>query len=342
MVSLWILIILVVLVVIIAGRVANELRFVRIQRDRLKAYYLAKAGINKSISLLEEDLLDEKTKEYDSIFECGVSLGNRKLKDIFEERRNKGMAFKVGYTTYEEEKELFKYGMRDEERKLYINRTDDIGKRQLEELFLLKKIEKEEAKNLSNFIIDWIDEDEVKIDGSPEDPEDSIFKNEKLRSIEELLVILEYFYQKKGKEDYRKRAEDVFKKIKDLVTVYGEENGKINVNTASEDVLLVLANTVAENREEEDCVEKVINYIIKKREEEKYFKAIDELVMPDIDSSTSVDENLFNRLKTNLTTASNNFRIEAEGIVNNRLMKKIIVVVNRSSPPFKILYWHEN
>lgn len=344
MVSLWILIILTILVVIIGSRVAGELRFVRIQRDRLKAYYLAKAGINKSISLLEEDLSDKETKEYDSIFKCGVKLKNREpedilkeLKDIFEEKWNKGTAFRIGYTTYEEEKELFRYGMSDKECKLYINRTDDIGKRQLEELFLLKKIE-EEAKNLSNFIVDWVDEDKEKSDGSPEE---SIFKNEELRSIEELLVILEYFYQKKGEEDYRKRAEDVFKKIKDLLTTYGDEKGKININTASEDVLLVLANAVAEGQRERDCVKAVVGYIIEEREKKGYFKTIGELRTPDIVSGTSADENLFNRLKSNFTVTSSNFRIEAEGIVNNQPMKKIITVVDRSSSPFKILYWHE-
>lgn len=335
MVSLWILIILVVLVVIIGSRVAGELRFVRIQRDRLKAYYLAKAGINKSISLLEEDLLDKETKEYDSISECGVSLENRRPEDIFEEKWNKGMVFKIGYTTYEEEKELFKYGMRDEECNLYINRTDEVGKKQLKKLFLLKKIDN--AEEISELIIDWIDEDKVKTGGSSED---SIFKNEKLRSIEELLIILEYFYQKKGKEDHRKRAEGAFEKIKDLITTYGD--GKINVNTASKDVLSILTNAVAQNQEEGDCVEAVVGYIIEEREKKGYFKTIGELRTPDIVSGTSADENLFNRLKSNFTVTSSNFRIEAEGIVNNRPMKKIIAVVYRSGSPFKILYWHEN
>ena len=329
-ISLWILVILSVLAISIGHRVSMALRLTRYQRESLKALYLAKAGINRAISELKND-----TNGYDSLNETWSTGKDSKDNPIFENIEIK-----------ERSGEIFTISIVDEERKINLNNTNEqLLKQELIELFIIKEIslDKSEAENLANIIIDWIDKDTIKQDTTDED---KIFKNSPLKTPEELLAILEYFYQNKGETKFQEKAQEVYNKIKDVITVYGD-NYKVNVNTASEDVLRIIGRAVAQNILPDNILDKkkfgdtVIDEIISLRKKVGFFEEIN--VIDILFTTGSEEENVLNHLKTqHLSVKSDNFRIKVTGKVKN-IAKNITAIYNRiETTTKKILSWHES
>lgn len=142
---------------------------------------------------------------------------------------------------------------------------------------------------------------------------------------EELLLVKDF-----GLEDYRL--------LKDMITVYSGD--KVNINTASEDVLVVLGKSLAVDNEQKNCVEAVVDDIIKQRGEKKYFDEMGDIETRDVVSGTSADEDVFNNLKNQLIVQSNNFMIESKGRVKKSTTTIITAIYERIN--HKIIYWHEN
>ena len=89
MITLWILALLVIFTLSLGQRSLINLKLMRYQRDSLKAYYLAKSGINKAIDVLGKD----ENKDYDSLDESWSTgkdaqdnpiLENVKIKDDYK------------------------------------------------------------------------------------------------------------------------------------------------------------------------------------------------------------------------------------------------------------------
>lgn len=137
----------------------------------------------------------------------------------------------------------FSVSVVDEERKININKAD---LNTLERLFRVLGLDDIQAQELAASIIDWRDRDsQLSIPlGSAED---SYYRN------------LKYPYEAKDSEYeileevllVKDMTEDIFNRIEDYITVYGD--GKINVNTASKPVLLALGLS-------EDIVDKIMLY----------------------------------------------------------------------------------
>jgi len=64
-IALWTLVVLSILVVGIAGRISSEISFVKYLENRLFSFYLAKAAVSQAII----ELKDDKTKDYDTLYE---------------------------------------------------------------------------------------------------------------------------------------------------------------------------------------------------------------------------------------------------------------------------------
>lgn len=330
-ISLWILAILTILAISIGRQVSMALYLSKYQKNRLKAISLAKAGINRAIVELERD----STPNYDALNETWNTGGDSTGKSLFENveiEQGSGETFTVTIT--------------DEERKININGIEPLGQNLLKEIFNfadefrgLRGI-KDDAEGLKNAIVDYIDDDSEAMGGGSED---EIFKNKQLKTPEELLVILEYFYKNKGVANFQEKAQEVFSTIKDLITIYGQ--GPVNINTVSEDVLTILANAVAGNPEQKNCVSALVDDLINVREERGKsntdkipFHSLEEI------TSTLTDSNcvtLLGNLKTQINPAfkSNNFRIESVGNVGN-ITKNITAIYDRGTK--KTVYWHEN
>lgn len=336
MITLWIVALLVIFVLGLGHRGAINLRLARYQRDRLRANFLAKAGVNKVIDLIKQDAQDPLTKDYDSQDSCGVNLQNKAPEEVFkEEIAEAGGSFKAGYTTAGG----FVYGPSDEERRININSTDI---QLLTKLFSAKINDAQEAAGLANAVKDWISatvQGQISGQGQPSD----ISKKEILKRPEELLLILENYYvspaQGLEKKVAQQKAQGVYNSLKEIITVYGD--GKINVNTASVEVLSIFAQAVVSAPEQESYAQTLAEEIVHQREVKvgKFFANLNEIILPDA-FKTTPGETLFNNLlnQSHSKVQSDYFRIQVMGSVGD-VDKNITAIFNRKDD--QIVYWHE-
>lgn len=328
-IGLWILVILTILSVSIGHRVSFGLRLSRYQRDRVKAYCLAKAGVNRAILELEND-----KNGYDSlgeIWSTGLDSNDKHIFENIEIKEGSGEKFTVKYL-YDKDKNIYRC-MADEERRININMAD---KDLLATLFLEKggMQSTEDAEEAARLVCTWRgDAGLTDIPG---------FKKAAFVVPEELLVVLEYFYQNKHIEDYKKLSETVYAAIKNFITVYPINIGanlKINLNTVSQDVLTMLLEMKVVDPTYKQFIAPLVDKIINFQEaDDGPFK--DDSKVDDFKKSLTKEEaSVFKNIETSFTLTSDNFRIESTGSINN-VSKKITVVYNRKDK--KLVYWHEN
>ena len=329
MISLWIAAILVLFVFGLAQRAWLNLKIVRNQKNRLRAYNLAKAGINKAIMLAEEDAGDSQTKDYDTILECGVSLKERDPKEIFREgSTDNGEGFEIGLYNNNE----FIYGLTDEDSKINLD-SDFLAT-------LLQKRQVEGGIELAQTIRGWMNpESSLANLGSSRIP-----KKEALNTPEELILILEYFFSSKNILDTKEKARQEYEKFKDFVTIFGD--GKININTASRETLEILTGVFAQQNSLNIDTDALASRIIELRDapQRKYYKNIGELE-EDIqqDQNLNLDDmvkgSLISFLAPLLKYNSDYLKINAKGFVGNTI-KQVNMVYDRTAK--KVVYWHEN
>ena len=331
MVALWILASLVIFAVGLGYRTMIDLRLARYQRDRLKASCLAKAGLNRAISEIKND-----TNTFDS-FQDSWADNENIFKSISPEN-NANESASVFYTTIDEyNKPKIVYGVADEERKININRTDNYGQLLIEAMLLsLTDVDAADAGALSEIAQEWV---------SPEaepDIKKNIFKNAPLKTPEEFLLILEYFFEQKGlkPDDSRKQAGEIYDKIKDYVTVASEQ--KININTAERKTLEILINACIKSLVNEGTnAELLAGGIINKRNAAA-FQSINDLNPDDfalVDPGGAVIDE-FKRSGL-ITVESQNFRIISVGEIKvHKIKKQINCVFNRENKA--LVYYYEN
>lgn len=307
--SLWVLAILVIFALGIGSRCSIALKLSRHERDKLKASFLINAGINLAINEVEKNF-----NGYDSLAENWAD--NKKIFSVISFADNKKEFSKVSYIG-SDANEIF--GILDEERSININNVTPLV---IEEIFISKNTGID-AKEFSLIFNEWINS--KKETGE----EKKIFKNESLKTKEELLLVLEYFCQ-----DIQK-AHEAYTKVQDVITVYGD--GKININTAPKDVLYILAQAFAETEEEKQATQGLVDKIIKSRDERIFFKDISGITAEL--SFETAELSLWNKISAFLIVKSNYFRIETEAFTANA-NKKVAAVFNRADRA--IVYWHEN
>ena len=96
MITLWILAILVVFVVGLGQRSLIKLKLASLQKDRLKAYFLARAGIQKAVTVLEKNQRDGDGLQ--AIWSTGVDpVSNKSILNKIELAQGSGESFSVSY-----------------------------------------------------------------------------------------------------------------------------------------------------------------------------------------------------------------------------------------------------
>ncbi|MEI8350437.1 MAG: hypothetical protein WCI77_09850 [Candidatus Omnitrophota bacterium] len=319
MICLWILAILVIFAVGLAHRASLKVRIVRYQRNRLKAQLLAQAGIDKVI----EAVMSDKTVNYDTL-QDGWADNEAQFKASKCGSEKDGYAT-IYYTQTEDSRSKIIYGASDEERRININ---TLTQEQLEQLFVDKGVSAD-ATALAFAVAQWI---HGSSDASAAGK--SFLKAEPLKTIQELLLALEYFYKQKGNSDYQKKAFETYGVICEILTVC--TNGNLNINTVSKEVLGIFTRCLAQNNEEKNAAGKITDMLIALREEKKFFTQLSEVNLDLASDSTALT--LFNTLKGHLTVKSSYFRINVEGYAGNTT-KKITAICDRKGI---ISYWHEN
>ncbi len=222
-IALWILAILAILATGFAYRMSLELKLSGYQLERLKATYLARAGINRAIYELERDT----TLNCDALNEPWSNNP-----EAFREVLVGDGTYTVSYP-WTESKKKDRYGLIDEERRININQASP--HRELKRLFSLiaEGISSPiDADELAACVKDWRDPDST--ESEPNGAEETYYqslenpyhcKNGSFQTIEELLLV-------KGV------TPEIFSNLQDLITVYGD--GKVNINTAPGEVLEAL------------------------------------------------------------------------------------------------------
>ncbi|MDD5422529.1 MAG: type II secretion system protein GspK [Candidatus Omnitrophica bacterium] len=198
--------------------------------NRVKAQYLARAGVKRAILELEKG---DKTADYDAFGDTwDNNTGAFKEVDLGD-----GTFSTVNGSTGEPV-----YGLMDEERKININKSSyDILRRLLE----AKEVEPETAASIAAAIIDWRDEDDnpymdVGAENSHYNSLNPSYhcKNAGFNITEELLLL-------------KNMTADIYKRIKDSITVYSE--GPVNINTIDKTVMNALGI-------EEPLAEKILRF----------------------------------------------------------------------------------
>ncbi len=224
-VTTWILAILTLFAIGIGFRTGLEIKLTGYNLDKLKALYIAKAGIRKAITEKWIEYVEGKSLSLDAFSE---SWANNE--DYFKDAEVGNGEFILSYSPgalEESGKEIMLYGLEDETGKININATKSVPL--LRNLLLNLGMALDEAEGIVASIEDWRDADSMlKSTGGAED---SYYQTldppyftagQDFKTLEELLLV-------KGV------TEELFSKIVDYITIYGE--GMININTAAEEVL---------------------------------------------------------------------------------------------------------
>jgi hypothetical protein len=323
MICLWIVAILSIFAIGLGFRASINLRLVRYQRDRLKCSFMAVAGINKAIVLLEEDALSSQTKDYDTPGECGVELKGKDPKDIFSFKSDsENTGFEIGYKNSSGE---FVYGFQDEASKVFLNGSKEEDKYRAQILLESKNIEG--AQELSEAIAKWIG-----AEGQVE-----LAKKEKFKVPEELLLVFEAFYSQTkhySPQEAASKAQGEFLKIKELVSIYGE--GKLNLNTASDEAISIVTQAMAKKLNIDIEVANTLSEKIIKLRQAGLLKSNEAIALEDL---TPEETSIFDGLKPTLSVKSDIFWMNTTA-KSRDIIKKIIAAYDRQA--HKIIYWHEN
>ena len=268
-----------------------DVRIAGNSRNDLQASYLAKSGVNIAISYLKYDGQNSETD------------------NLTEDWAKSYPPFPVG-------EGFVKVMIEDENAKINVNETMmEDGKidpkiyNALSILFQRTEVDME----ILDSLIDWIDPDD---EPQPEGAEGYYYgsldppyecKNGPLDTLSELLMI-------KGVTD------EVYGKISGYLTIYS--NGRINVNTASKEILMCLDDEI-----DEEIAEGIIQY-----REEKPFDTKGEL------KDVLNDDDLYGRIESIIDVKSNAFNVVSIGRVE-RVEKVVRAVIDREGGQISYRYW---
>lgn len=314
-ITLWIMAILTIFALGIGYRTSLDLRLARYQLDKIKTLYITKAAVEEVKQYLSIDSApDSDTKDYDSLYECGVNLLSEETPEsLFKDISVGGGHYSIKYQTGVDEngQSVYGYGLSDEERKININ-TIDVNV--LKSLFQVLGIEPLKCESIAASIIDWRDTDSD-LSNPPYGAENDYYqnlenpyncKNYAFETLEELLLVKDV-------------TQEIFNQIKDYLTVYGD--GKININTASAVVLQAVAlnnpnlginpsdfvNNIIDTRSGDDNIEGNANDV----------------------PYLTIPNTIPNLVATYLTTKSTNFRAKIQAVSSdNKVIKNTTVILD--------------
>jgi len=274
-------------------------------RDGQKAFYVARSGVELAKHLLQED-----DPAFDALDEDWALLPEH-----------------PGFLSADDEGR-FKVTIEDEAAKIPLNKlitgdkdkkVDLVVRAQLERLFELLELDPE----LIDPIIDWLDPDN---NPQPFGAEDAYYqslpspypcKNGPLAALEELLLV-------KGMTKEILYGQDEKKGLIHYLTLFSD--GKVNINTASVEVLASLSDKI-----DNVTAQAIIDYRQK--------NPFQEIKYDDIKSLPGMTLEIFNDIKDQCDIKSSTFSLRAEGQV--REIKKVIYTVlkREENKGIKPIFW---
>lgn len=317
---LWALFFLSMLALAISAYIRPQIGLAGRLKDKLEGYYLAKAALQRAA--YEVSSTNDTNLNYDCLSEPW-STGEGLFKEV---ALGNGVFSVVHY----ESDGSFSYGLIDEERKINVN---EAPAEILKDFFVLSAgLTLQEAETIADSIVDWRDSDNIiSLNGA----EDAYYmslspayhcKNQRIEILEELLLI-------------RGMNQDIFDKIKDMITIYS--TGRININTADKNVFLALGLSSS-------LVDRIMAFRlgedqIEASSDDNYFLN-NELIVDNLlakEKLIPADKEQLTRLVSSgiFTTRSDNFSGVARGSVGSKEIAQISFVVDRNK---KIKYWRQD
>jgi len=288
-----------------SGESGVELTLAGYSKDSVRAYQLARSGVDIALEIMARD----EDFEMDTFNEEWRKFGSSPMAEGSVE---------AGVSYYG--------GMVDENSKININllrnsqgEIDEKREAQMRRLFRALGI-KEECLNA---VLDWLDADDIERQDGAE--------NYFYQSLEEpyecangpFLTVGQVFLVR-GMREFERIGEKKDKKLLDYLTVHSD--GKININTAPKEVLETLS---------EDIDSAQAAAIVEYRKEQK-FESIDDLrKVPGLDD---IDDHIIADMRDWITVKSSTFSIEAH--VNcNGAVASIRTVAQTQGKKTKLIYW---
>ncbi len=326
-IALWSLCLLTTFAVYLGAGVRQKITLVARLDERDKLHFIGEAGIKRAIVELRKEKEEERT--------CDALNGAwSNNAGVFKQIRVGDGRFNIYYNYIDAKTGLTesRYGLIDEERKININKADRVV---LERLFkIVLGFDELDAQELAASIVDWRDEDSyLSIPlGSAEDPYYRSLrysyeaKDAEFEVLDEVLLV-------------KHMTGRIFDILKDYITIYGD--GKVNVNTASKEVLLTLGLN-------EYIVDKILAF---RCGEDGIISTFDDNafetpsgIVPKLSQHSHLSDSDVASLSTvrdqYLVTNSNYFMARSEAGFDNRKDTAVITaVINRDG---KILYWQES
>ena len=314
MVLLMTLLVITLLVTLILGldsTVRRDMRMVGNLRDDFKATYIAKSGVAAARALLKED--SKRSPNYDGLDEVWATpfppypLGDGLIVAEIEDESGKFNVNTIVKTTTNREKEPERFEM-------------------LKRLFANLDIDPNDAEEIAESIVDWIDSNNYTLYGA----EDGYYSN------------LERPYQTKNGylthlselRQIRGMRNEIYQKVSPYLTVYPipkKGDIKINVNTAESVVIKSFSNEITANEVEQIMDNRPFD---SNNFEQEMKKIIGQDLLLGINQETNENFLGFKRV---FGTNSDFFSVHSQGIVNE-VQKTVHAVLQRGGNP-EILYW---
>ncbi len=273
-----------------------------------KALYYAYGGYQVALSLLAND-----TNDYDGSGDFwygllpAVPFGEGSISLVVEDEKARFNLTDL----------VTSYGQKDERRGVMLSRIFDV-----------LSID----SSVVDSLVDWQDTDDIELAGGAEVSyynyltPPMVPRNAQMRTTGEALLVRgmdrELFFlppaarSPLGNEEYQS--------LERYVTVYGD--GKININTAPEPVLLCLSA---------DMDTYITQEIIERRNEGAF------LEIEDLKKVESVSDTLYDEISSLITVSSDVFRIRASGSAGG-FTRNITAVVKRRSGGFTVVYYNRS
>jgi len=295
-------------------------------RDNL--YFSAKSAVGKAICFIQKERKDGKI--WNSV-DSKINLMNNS--DIFSNMDFKSFQAEVSYGFFDKtlNKIENRYGMIDEESKLNINTSN---KNEIERLIkLLAVLDVEDSENLALAIVDWREEGQSTLEGFFSDSYYNNLKNPYSPKNGDFEIIDELLFVEGINQN-------LLFKLRQAFTIYGD--GRVNVNTASGDVLCAIGFDV-------DVVRKIVSFRDgpdeKSATADDYFfndisdfaiqvKSFESLSVNEIDRAVHIIE------KGGVKTSSSFYEICAISKKKNSSYKKNVICIYDSQEK-EIRYWNE-
>ena len=222
-------------------------------RDKQKAYYLAKSGVNFISGMMRDNVSKNKKDDLSQMLPP-VTIGDGVV------------SLKVF----------------DESSKINIKTIDAKTKTRIERLF--------EIKGIGAYLLD------------------GVFERESYSLVSELRLA-------------RGMTDEIYDKIKDYLTAYGD--GRININTANDIVLRCLSNDITD-----DIARRIISYREKSLFENK----------PDLKNIVGITDTLYSVIQSDIDVRSDYYFVISTGTVKE-VDRTIEAVLRRSGTNITRLYW---